>query len=249
MIPPITLLLVGAAMALAGRPSARRQAASAAADTGQWTQRRPGPRTEPPPGRLIRPVLAAVLAGCAVAVLVGGAVGVAGGVLIGAVARHGVARLEPASARRLRERRTAQLPTVLDLVAAGLRAGRPLVSALEVVVEALPGPLADDLTLVAALSRLGASTAAAWGDHLADPVLAPVARSVIRSAESGSRLAVAFETLASELRSAAADTAEARARRVGVFAMAPLGLCFLPAFLCVGIVPTVLALMTEMLHP
>ncbi|MFE3028477.1 type II secretion system F family protein, partial [Nocardia tengchongensis] len=38
------------------------------------------------------------------------------------------------------------------------------------------------------------------------------------------------------------DAAAARAERAGVLIGGPLGLCFLPAFLCLGIVPVVLGL-------
>ena len=41
------------------------------------------------------------------------------------------------------------------------------------------------------------------------------------------------------IRSTAADTAEARAQRAAVLITAPLGLCFLPAFVCLGVAPTV----------
>jgi hypothetical protein len=38
------------------------------------------------------------------------------------------------------------------------------------------------------------------------------------------------------------------ARSAGVRAVAPLGLCFLPAFVLVGVVPTVVGLATAALH-
>ncbi|SLJ82662.1 putative alanine-rich membrane protein [Mycobacteroides abscessus subsp. abscessus] len=38
------------------------------------------------------------------------------------------------------------------------------------------------------------------------------------------------------------DAAAARAERAGVLISGPLGLCFLPAFLCLGIVPVVVGL-------
>ena len=63
-----------------------------------------------------------------------------------------------------------------------------------------------------------------------------------RSASSGARLAGALEQVAAELRSAARHDALARAQRAGSFAVAPLGLCFLPAFVCLGIVPVVAGL-------
>jgi pilus assembly protein TadC len=167
-------------------------------------------------------------------------------VIVAAVAGVGIhralRRLEPAASRQLRERRAAQLPIALDLLAVCLRAGSPLVVALDVVSGALAGPLATDLATVAGLQRLGASVGAAWSRYEDDLVLGPVVRSVYRSARSGSALASAFERLAAERRAAAAAAGEVRARRAGVLATAPLGLCFLPAFMCLGIVPLVLSI-------
>jgi pilus assembly protein TadC len=128
-----------------------------------------------------------------------------------------------------------------------LRAGMPLVAALETVADALPGPFSDDLRVVAGLQRLGAAPAVAWAELTSDADLAPVSRVVARSAESGSRLAAAFDRLAADRRSALASAGLSRARSAGVVAMAPLGLCFLPAFVCLGIVPIVLSLFGEVL--
>ena len=179
--------------------------------------------------------------------MVGGAVGAAVGVAVAVAAGRLIPRLEPAGARRRRQDRAAELPLTLDLLGVCLRAGMPLVAALETVADALPGPFSDDLHVVAGLQRLGAAPAAAWAELTSDADLAPVARAVARSAESGSRLAAAFDRLAADRRSALASAGLARARSAGVVAMAPLGLCFLPAFVCLGIVPIVLSLFGEVL--
>lgn len=234
--PALVLVLGGCALAALG--PARRSAA---------------PRRVPDraslPGRNRRPgwsagsrYLAAGLAALGVAVLLGSGIGVlcAVGTAVGLLRLF--ARLEPAAARRRREDRTEALPITLDLLAVGLRAGAPLVQALEVVATATRGSLSADLARIATLQRLGAGPAAAWSQHEDDPVLGVVARAVRSSAESGARLASAFERLAVEQRSTAAATGEARARRAGVLAMAPLGLCFLPAFVCLGVVPLILSI-------
>jgi pilus assembly protein TadC len=202
----------------------------------------PAPRTRPRAGRLAVGGL-----GIAVALIVGGVFGLGLGSAVAVGADRLVRRLEPARDRRRREGREAELPLVLDLVSVCLQAGMPLVAALETVAAALPGPYSDDLRVVAGLQRLGAAPAAAWAEFAADPDLAPVARAVGRSAESGSRLAAAFDRLAADRRAALASTGLARARTAGVVAMAPLGLCFLPAFVCLGIVPIVLSLAGEVL--
>jgi pilus assembly protein TadC len=197
--------------------------------------------------RPMRTRAAAAALGVAVALVVGGAAGIVLGAAAFGVADRLVRRLEPAEARRRREDRDAELPVTLDLLSVCLQAGMPLVAALETVAGALPGPFSDDLRVVAGLQRLGAAPAAAWAELATDEDLAPVARAVGRSAESGSRLAAAFDRLAAERRSALTASGLARARTAGVVAMAPLGLCFLPAFVCLGIVPIVLSLATQVL--
>lgn len=225
------LLLLAVGVAVSGGVGARSRR--------QLRSLRPPPAR--PPRTVGRPA-AVVLAALGAAVLLGGAAGVLGAVLAGAAAHRGLRKLEPAANRRLRRRRAAQLPIALDLLAVCLRAGAPLVTALAVVADALTGPLAADLAVVGGLQQLGAAPAAAWSRYEKDPVLAPVVRSVYRSARSGSALAAAFERLAAERRVAALADGESLARRAGVLAVAPLGGCFLPAFVCLGILPLVLSI-------
>jgi tight adherence protein B len=67
-----------------------------------------------------------------------------------------------------------------------------------------------------------------------------VSRAFARSGDSGARVAATLERIADRLRANThADTVEA-VRRAGVVAVLPLGLCFLPAFGLLGVVPVVL---------
>jgi pilus assembly protein TadC len=212
--------------------------------------RRRAGRSRPTVGRPrpgFGPRSAAGALGLAAAMTVGGIIGLVAGGVIAVVTDRLVRRLEPAGVRRRRAARAGQLPLMLDLLSVCLQAGMPLVAALEAVADALPGAFADDLRIVAGLQRLGAAPPAAWAGLAADPDLAAVGRAVSRSAESGSRLAAAFDRLAADRRSALGTAGLARARRAGVLAMAPLGLCFLPAFVCLGVVPIILSLAKEVL--
>jgi len=92
------------------------------------------------------------------------------------------------------------------------------------------------------LLRLGADPAHAWAAVPRDGPLAQVAPVAVRSAASGVKLAAAFERLAVELREERAAAAAERANRAGVMAMAPLASCFLPSFVCLGIVPVVVGI-------
>ncbi len=86
---------------------------------------------------------------------------------------------------------------------------------------------------------------AAWEQAAAgraDETAAALARMARRSARSGAGLAAAVTELAERKRAEAEDAAAARAERAGVLVAGPLGLCFLPAFVCLGIVPVVIGL-------
>ncbi|MCA1721019.1 MAG: type II secretion system F family protein, partial [Actinobacteria bacterium] len=79
------------------------------------------------------------------------------------------------------------------------------------------------------------------GDRSDDP-LAPAARLLARAAEGGAPVADTVARLAQDARAVARAAGEQAARRVGVLVVAPLGLCFLPAFVLLGVVPVVLGL-------
>jgi pilus assembly protein TadC len=64
----------------------------------------------------------------------------------------------------------------------------------------------------------------------------------VRAGESGASVVPALSNLAADTRSAARARVEADVRRAGVWVLAPLGLCFLPAFVCLGVVPLVLGI-------
>lgn len=69
-----------------------------------------------------------------------------------------------------------------------------------------------------------------------------------RSAASGAALAQGVEDLAATLRAEASDAAGARAERAAVLIAGPLGLCYLPAFICLGIVPVIAGLAGDVLR-
>lgn len=190
-----------------------------------------------------RDVGAAVVAAAAVVALMGTPGGLVVGTAAGGAAAWTCRRARVSSARRARlTARRSELPAVADLLSVCLVAGLPLDQALDVVATALPGAIAPDLRVVSGLLQLGASPDRAWQALRSDPVLGILARAASRSGDSGSTLALALEQRAAEARSDAVAAAEAAARRSGVLAMAPLGLCFLPAFVCLGVIPVVLGI-------
>jgi Flp pilus assembly protein TadB len=134
------------------------------------------------------------------------------------------------------------LPFTLDLTAAVLRTGQPVSVAIALAAPAAGPATARSLGQVAGLLRLGADPAEAWRTFVHDERLAPLAQAARRSSSSGVRLADAWEQLATDLRAEMRSAALARAHRAGVLAIAPLGLCFLPAFVCLGVIPDVIGM-------
>ncbi|MFI6997192.1 type II secretion system F family protein [Nocardia sp. NPDC050175] len=152
----------------------------------------------------------------------------------------------PASEQKLDPLASA---SVFDLLAACLRAGLPMVGAARAVAPGAPEPLGEALRRAADLLALGADAATAWERAAADGAgragaeeVESLARMARRSARSGASMAVAVGELAEQRRAAVEDAAAARAERAGVLIGGPLGLCFLPAFVCLGIVPVVIGL-------
>ena len=157
----------------------------------------------------------------------------------GAITAVALRRLQRRPVRRVVDR---DLALVLDLAAAALRAGRPLADALALAAPAGGDVTAVELQRVASLSRLGADPVQAWAGLPRDGPLGELAAAATRSASSGSKLAGAFERHALEIRVAAAASAAVRAQRAGITAMGPLAACFLPSFVCLGVVPVVVGM-------
>jgi pilus assembly protein TadC len=192
---------------------------------------------------------AAGLAGLACALLIGGPVGWPAGALIALGCTRALSRLEPRAVRLRRARIIAELPLLIDLLAACLRGGGTWHESVEAVADAVGGPLGTELSRVAARIRLGADPAEEWLGLAADPTLAPLGRAAARAATGGAPVAATLARLARDQRCTARAAASARARTAGVRAVAPLGLCFLPAFVLLGIVPAVAGIATNVLLP
>jgi Flp pilus assembly protein TadB len=192
------------------------------------------------PTALARRRLLAGATGLTTGLLVGGTAGAVVGIGT-AVATDRALRRSAADDGRVRHAALIRdLPGACDLLGVCLAAGLPVGGALEAVGNALPEPLGPRLSAVAALYRLGAEPRRAWAD--APPELAVLGRALVRAGESGASVVPALSNLAADTRSAARARVEADVRRAGVWVLAPLGLCFLPAFVCLGVVPLVLGI-------
>lgn len=213
---------------------------------------RPGARLRSPPvperpsrggtrGRRQRLVGAAATAGSALLLVVGlGWWGIPAAAAVGIASYLVLGRLASAEMERQQERVFAQLPQACDLLAVALEAGLPLRRAVDVIAEVLGGPLGDLLAELAAKVQLGVEEAQAWRElGAAQPVLAALGREVARTVGSGVALSRSLRALGAESRKDAAAAAQVRARKVGVRSVLPLMVCFLPAFLLLGVVPII----------
>ena len=198
------------------------------------------------------PTGACLLAGAAVAGVVAAPAGLVLGLLLAVTGPRLLARLEPRAVRAQREQLERDLPLLLELLSACLAGGAPLPAAAEAVGAAVGGPAGARLSSVAAALAVGTPPGDAWqalagsgasqrDHHPLDP-LAPAARALARASDGGAPVASAVARLAEDARAQRRGAAEQAARRVGVLAVAPLGLCFLPAFVLLGVVPVVLGL-------
>ena len=194
-----------------------------------------------PPGSLRRWAEAAA-AGAVVLLLLGGGLVAA---LVGCGTAVALERLLRRSGAGVDDgaQLSLDLPVACDLLAVCLTAGTPVGAALAAVGNALPGPLGERLAEVGALYRLGAAPRRAWTG--APAPLDALARTVVRAGESGSAAVPALQRLAADLRTSDRSETEAAVRRAGVWVLAPLGLCFLPAFVCLGVVPLVLGIAAD----
>jgi Flp pilus assembly protein TadB len=187
--------------------------------------------------------LGSALAGEALAGPYAGALGGLGGVALA----WWLGRLESPEAARTREQIAHDLPLAIDLLSACVAVGRPTDSALEVVSVAVGGPLADRFDGVRARLALGADPGGEWARLGAEAQLAPLARTMARALESGAPIVSGLGRLAEDTRRERRTDLQLRARSVGVKAAGPLALCFLPAFMLIGVVPTVAGAFSRLL--
>lgn len=152
---------------------------------------------------------------------------------------------------------------VLELTAGALRGGLPLSHAVQAVASALPGPAMSGSSRepiavtsptgarwrsdAAALSSFGAALAAGVPPDAAGSALpnrfAALRECAILAARSGADLVQVLQAAAQDGRRSRARLAEANAARLAVRLVLPTGLALLPAFIALGIVPTVASLL------
>lgn len=177
----------------------------------------------------------------------GGVTGTCGWALVGVVVTLVVARRARVLAAADRSRLAAsQAPLAADLFAACVAAGAHPAEAAASVSRVLDGDLARRFGTVAAGLRLGVDPVEAWRPLAAEAATEPLARALGRGCRTGAPLGEVASVLADDLRGARRAVARRATRQAGVRAMAPLGGCFLPAFVLLAVVPMIAGLVSRL---
>ncbi|MEV1177445.1 type II secretion system F family protein [Nonomuraea sp. NPDC049784] len=203
----------------------------------------------PPPRITRKTIIIAACTGLILALLIGGVAGAVAGILITPAVAIFLHKKQAQRPHRDRWRIAADLPFAADLMTACLLAGRPVSAATDIAADAIGGPLGQRLKWVSTQLRLGADPEPTWGTLAKDPPTAQLSRAMSRAAQSGAPVADVLTRLADDARDAARAASVASARSVGVKAVAPLGLCFLPAFVLLGIIPVIAGLAATIVIP
>lgn len=203
------------------------------------------PRSLPPWSRTWAPPIGVL---CSCWALIGGIAGVAVGLVVAAVVQRRLRAAEPDAEKAAADEAARTLPLAADLLAACAAAGAGPREAAEAVGESLGGVIGERLARAAAEIALGCEPYEAWGQFGEIPGAAGLARCLERSCATGAPAAEPLARIAEGLRTERSRRATARAQRAQVLISAPVGVCFLPAFLTVGVAPVVIGLAAGLLH-
>jgi pilus assembly protein TadC len=132
---------------------------------------------------------------------------------------------------------------MLELVAAMLDAGSGIGRSLELVAAAASTDYGKALRPVVSALAIGADWETAWrSSEVRLPEILELRDALGFAALTGAPSSAILYAQAARLRRERFRAAEKRAASLGVKLVIPLGLCSLPAFICLGVVPVLLAL-------
>ncbi len=152
-------------------------------------------------------------------------------------------RLRPLVRRRGSRPVTADDAWAVELLAVAYAAGLDPAAALRAVASVVPGGAAAAFGTASAKAAMGQGVAEALGRvEVMSGVIPRVREALGRSESAGGSVVEALRRAAGQARDRAATGRRAAAERAGVLIAGPLGACFLPAFVCLGVAPVVLGL-------
>jgi len=132
---------------------------------------------------------------------------------------------------------------MLELIGSMLDAGSGLGRALELVAGLSAQKFRVPLRPVVSALAIGADWEAAWrSSEIRSPRLLELQAALGFAALTGAPSSAVLYAQAARIRRQRFRTAEKEAAALGVKLVVPLGLCSLPAFVCLGILPVLLAM-------
>ena len=133
---------------------------------------------------------------------------------------------------------------MLELIGAMLDAGSGIGRALELVADSAAPEYHRSLRPVVSALAIGADWETAWrSSEVRTPELLVLRQALGFAALTGAPSSAILYSQAARLRRERFRAAEKRAAALGVRLVVPLGLCSLPAFICLGVVPVLLAML------
>lgn len=133
---------------------------------------------------------------------------------------------------------------MLELIGAMLDAGSGIGRALELVADSASPEYRHSLRPVVSALAIGADWETAWrSSEVRTPELLVLRQALGFAALTGAPSSAILYAQAARLRRERFRAAEKRAAALGVRLVVPLGLCSLPAFVCLGVVPVLLAML------
>ncbi|WP_323959293.1 type II secretion system F family protein [Arthrobacter sp. JZ12] len=133
---------------------------------------------------------------------------------------------------------------MMDLMAAMLAAVSSLEYGLSVLARSSSPPTGAALRTVTTALDLGATWDVAWDIALPSNTgaIAPLGQALRFAGTTGAPSAAVVTAYAAQFRRRRNRQAEKRAAALGVRLVVPLGLCSLPAFVCLGVIPILVGL-------
>lgn len=133
---------------------------------------------------------------------------------------------------------------MLELIGAMLDAGAGLGRSLELVAAQASPELGRQLRPVVSALAIGADWDTAWrSSEVRPPQILALRDALSFAALTGAPSAAILYAQAARIRRERFRGAEKQAAALGVKLVVPLGLCSLPAFVCLGVVPVLLAML------
>ncbi len=137
------------------------------------------------------------------------------------------------------------LAVLLDLLAAALKNGSAIPDALTAVGSAASGQRGAALSRVAAHLTLGATWEGAWAEISKELGLDPLAGALAPARINGAPVAALLQHAQRRIRQTRTAKDRVAAKQLGVRLILPVTVCYLPAFVAIGLLPVVLVLVQQ----